>query len=230
MKKIHFLLVTALVWAFWDQANAQLLDPVSYQITDAPKQVKAGEIFSVTVRADIDGDWHLYSSLNDPDAGPYPTTFSSAGENLQIAGSVSESDARIVMDPNFNAELGWHSGEAHFTVPLAFDTTASGSNTITLDILYQVCDDKSCLPPKTKQVSAEVLVSGISESPFIGGANSGQNMFFSFYTFPSGIIGGLDGREWLFWLIISAGIFTLFLAAFNFRRESITTKKQGLIV
>lgn len=227
MKKIYLLLVTSMVWAFCDQANAQLLDPVNYQITDAPEQVKAGEIFSVTVRADIDGEWHLYSALNDPDAGPYPTTFSSAGENLQIAGTVSESDARIVMDPNFNAELGWHSGEAHFTVPLAFDTTASGSNTITLDILYQVCDDKSCLPPKTKQVSTEVLVSGISDTPFIGKANPGQNVFYSFYTFPSVIISGFNGREWLFWLFIASGALALFLAGFKIRRETIITKKQG---
>jgi len=227
MKKIYLLLAVALVWPFCDQANAQLLDPVNYQITDAPEQVKAGEIFSVTVRADIDGEWHLYSALNDPDAGPYPTTFSSVEENLNVAGTVSESDARIVMDPNFNAELGWHSGEAHFTVPLAFDTTASGSNTITLDILYQVCDDKSCLPPKTKQVSAEVLVSGISETPFIGHSNSDLNVFYSLYKSPSGMMSGLNGREWLFWLFISAVIFGLFLGRYIFRREPISTNKQA---
>jgi hypothetical protein len=152
-----------LFFLYCDTANAQLLDPVSYQITDSPEQVKAGEIFSVTVRAEIDGEWHLYSALNDPDAGPYPTTFSSGEQNLHVAGEISESDARIVLDPNFNAKLGWHSNDAQFIVPLAFDTTAAGSNTITLDILYQVCDDKSCLPPKTKQVSAEVLVSGVSD-------------------------------------------------------------------
>jgi|GEM_PF-1383833 len=226
MKKIYLLLTAALIFLYCDTANAQLLDPVSYQITDAPEQVKAGEKFSVIVRAEIDGDWHLYSALNDPDAGPYPTTFSSGEENLQIAGTVSESEVRIVLDPNFNAKLGWHSDEAHFTVPLAFDTTAAGNNTITLDILYQVCDDKSCLPPKTKQVSAEVLVSGISESPFIGGANSGKNILNSFYTFPSGIISSLNGVEWIFWLFFSAAALALALAVPNTRRETIKAKNR----
>lgn len=144
----------------------QLLDPVDYSITSVPEQVQAGEIFEVEVLADIEGEWHLYSVLNDPDAGPYPTTFSSAKNGMAIAGDVMESEATIQLDPNFNAELGWHSNEAHFTIPVAFREDLQGSRQLVLEVLYQVCDDRSCLPPKTKQVEAEVVVSGIAENPF----------------------------------------------------------------
>lgn len=144
----------------------QMLDPVSYTVTDAPKQVKGGEVFEITVKASIDGKWHLYSIANDPDAGPYPTQFSSSNPNMAIAGNVSESEPQIEMDPNFNAELGWHTKEATFTIPIAFKPDLSGSTMIDVEVLYQVCDDKSCLPPKTKSITHSISISGVADEPY----------------------------------------------------------------
>ena len=144
----------------------QLLDPVDYQITGHPETVAAGEVFNVTVEATIDGDWHLYSVLNDPDAGPYPTTFSSASNQMAVAGEVEESEAVIAFDPNFETELGWHSKGAEFTIPVAFRSELQGEQTILLEVLYQVCDDVSCLPPKTKQIESVVNLEGVSDSPY----------------------------------------------------------------
>lgn len=155
--------------------QAQTLDPVSYIISEAPEQVKAGEVFTVTVKADIEGKWHLYSINNDPDAGPYPTQFSSANDKLVIAGNIEESEATIVLDPNFNVELGWHSGEAVFSVPMAFGKDVFGSNMIDLEVLYQVCDDKSCLPPKTKSITHPIEVTDVAEEPYsIESSGSGK--------------------------------------------------------
>jgi len=192
------------------QAHAQLFDPVIYHITKAPDQVKAGERFKVTVQAKIEGDWHLYSALNDPDAGPYPTTFSSAADRLVIAGDISETEPRIVLDPNFNTELGWHSQEAFFTIPVAFDTAAQGNKWVSLDILYQVCDDRSCLPPKTKQVTTAITVAGLADVPFIINNTSGKGFFYSLYRSPTALVSVLENREWIFWLIAIFGVFTLF--------------------
>jgi thiol:disulfide interchange protein DsbD len=146
----------------------QMLDPVSYSVTDAPEQVKAGEVFEITIEASIDGDWHLYSVANDPDAGPYPTQFSSANPVMTVAGEVEETEPVVEMDPNFNTELGWHTNEATFTVPAAFRADASGSTMIDLEVLYQVCDDKSCLPPKTKSITQSITISGVADKPFQG--------------------------------------------------------------
>lgn len=146
--------------------QGQMLDPVSYEVIDAPDQVQAGEVFEITVNATIEGEWHLYSIANDPDAGPYPTQFSSADQKLAIAGSTEESEPSIEMDPNFNAELGWHTGSATFTIPLAFKEELSGANEISLEVLYQVCDDKSCLPPKTKAITHTIDISGVADDPY----------------------------------------------------------------
>lgn len=145
---------------------AQLLDPVDYTLAEAPDTVSAGEVFNVTVDASIEGEWHLYSILNDPDAGPYPTQFSTPSFDMAIAGDVRESEAVIAFDPNFNTDLGWHSNSALFTIPVAFRPSLRGSQTILLEVLYQVCDDVSCLPPKTKQIEGEVVLAGVADNPF----------------------------------------------------------------
>ena len=152
--------------------QAQMLDPVSYSVTEAPDNVKAGEVFEVTVQASIDGNWHLYSIANDPDAGPYPTKFSSANPRLAIADSVRESEPKIEMDPNFDAMLGWHSENATFTIPLAFQKDVSGTSMIDLEVRYQVCDDKSCLPPTTKSITKSIAISGVADSPYQGFENT----------------------------------------------------------
>lgn len=150
---------------FFIQAQ-QMLDPVSYTLSEVPEEVEAGAVFEVTVQASIEGEWHLYSIANDPDAGPYPTQFSSANPQMGVAGEVGESEPSIEMDPNFDAELGWHTGEATFTIPVAFKPDTEGSEMIDLEVLYQVCDDSSCLPPKTKSITRSITVSGVADEPY----------------------------------------------------------------
>jgi thiol:disulfide interchange protein DsbD len=146
----------------------QMLDPVSYEVIEAPEQIAAGAPFDITVKATIDGKWHLYSIANDPDAGPYPTQFSSRNPAMAIAGDVAESEPSIEFDPNFETELGWHTSEATFTIPVAFRPETEGSTMIDIEVLYQVCDDKSCLPPKRKSITQSITISGVAESPYTG--------------------------------------------------------------
>ncbi len=173
--------------------SAQIPDPVKYQVTESPEQVEAGAIFNVVIEASIEGDWHLYSVLNDPDAGPFPTEFSANSPNFVIAGEVTESEADIEFDPNFEAELGWHSSFARFTVPVAIKTDQEGTQTLDISVFYQVCDDRVCLPPKTKSIIASVEVIGVAAEPFEGAfpgeetsiesgsaANLASDGFFSF--------------------------------------------------
>ncbi|TYP95582.1 Thiol:disulfide interchange protein DsbD [Fodinibius salinus] len=157
--------------------QGQMMDPVSYSVIEAPEQVAAGEVFDITIEANINGKWHLYSIANDPDAGPYPTKFSSVSDKMAIAGNPTESEPAIEMDPNFNVELGWHTGEATFTIPIAFRKNVSGSAEVDLEVLYQVCDDEKCLPPQTKSITHSVNVSGVADMPYqkFGGVESANS-------------------------------------------------------
>lgn len=175
MKKLIFLTGIAL-WALSPFfVYGQLLDPVDYAIIEAPDTVRAAETFEVTVEASIDDNWHLYSILNDLDAGPFPTQFSTPLSTMSIEGVVSETEATIAYDPNFDSDLGWHSNTAQFKIPVRIDERVQGTQPIKLEVLYQVCDDRSCLPPKTKQVEGEVVVlAGVSDSPFTNNLDSNE--------------------------------------------------------
>ncbi len=172
MKKIIFFLGIALYVLSPFFVFGQLLDPVSYTLTEAPDTVEAGKVFEVTVEATIDENWHLYSILNAPDLGPYPTQFSTPHSEMSIIGDIKESKAKIAYDPNFETDLGWHSNSAHFKIPIAFRNNLQGEQSILLEVLYQVCDDRSCLPPKTKEIKGEVYLAGVSDSPFVSNLDS----------------------------------------------------------
>ncbi|MDZ7771782.1 MAG: cytochrome c biogenesis protein CcdA [Balneolaceae bacterium] len=150
--------------------EAQIPSPVSFEVTSAPETVRAGESFEVTVQATIEGNWHLYSVNIPPDAGPYPTAFTSASSQMVLTDSVRESEAVIEYDPNFETELGWHSEEATFTIPVAFrpNSQSEGSNTIRLQVRYQVCNDSSCLPPTTKEIAQPITVTDLAPEPWPG--------------------------------------------------------------
>ncbi|MEX0647580.1 MAG: cytochrome c biogenesis protein CcdA [Balneolaceae bacterium] len=187
----------------------QLLDPVDYNTVSHPETVQAGEVFDVVIEASIEGEWHLYSAHNDPDAGPFPTSFSSASSEMAIAGDVEESEAVIAFDPNFNTELGWHSKQAQFTIPVAFRAELEGEQQISIEILYQVCDDKSCLPPKTKQVESSVLLAGIADTPFSDFEEITAEPAEEVYALTSEA--GLPSDSiWAFlWLAVTAGLAAL---------------------
>jgi len=142
---------------------AQIPDPVKYEVTEIPDTVKAGEVFEIIIEASIEGKWHLYSVLNDPDAGPYPTEFSAKSPNFVLAGKTSETKADIEFDPNFEAELGWHTSYASFTIPVAVKSELQGKQTLDIEVYYQVCDDRVCLPPKRKSIIAGVFVEGVAD-------------------------------------------------------------------
>jgi len=176
--------------------QAQMLDPVSFTLESEsiPLQVESGKPFTLTVKASIDDNWHLYSILNHPDSGPIPTTFSSAADRMIIAGDIKESEAEIAFDPNFNTELGWHSQSALFQVPVAVDAPPGTDFQVDLQVYYQVCDDTSCIPPKLKTVSA--LIS-LTES-----LNSDTEIDFTSGDFGQGTRTGMapaapGGLSWL---------------------------------
>jgi len=185
----------------------EFTDPVSFSVSDTPQTVKAGEVFTVTINAAIEGEkWHLYSAKNDPDAGPYPTQFTAKSGNFVIAGEVDETKADIEYDPNFEVELGWHTLDAAFYVPVAVKQDLSGEQQLDIEVLYQVCDDRVCLPPTRKILSTVVQVSGVADQPFEGGviANDDENAANT-----GGSSDWSSGIFSFFWLAMTAGFAAL---------------------
>ncbi|MBU94372.1 MAG: hypothetical protein CL669_02130 [Balneola sp.] len=165
--KDFILLTLFLGLVLFGNINAQIPDPVKFSIVSVPDTVMAGEPFEIELNANIEGDWHLYSVLNDPEAGPFPTDFSANSPNFFFTEEVKESKADIEFDPNFGTDLGWHSTFAQFTLPVSIFVTKLGTQILDIEAFYQVCDDRVCLPPTSKSIIATIYVSGVVDNPLL---------------------------------------------------------------
>lgn len=138
--------------------NAQNIpSPVTFSLAQTSYKAATGDTVLVTVEAEIEEPWHLYSVLIEGD-GPIPTSFSIKSAGAKMAGAVQESKAVRSFDPNFNIEVGWHSEQATFVVPVVF--TQPDSRELTIAVRYMACDDKSCQPPRTIMLTAAVELTG----------------------------------------------------------------------
>src|SRR5579872_5278841 len=140
MKRVLVLVASAL-------ALAAPPDPVAWKLEGVPaKAVKAGERFSVKLAAQIQDGWHLYSMKEVPD-GPIPTRIWLAdGQPLQLAGQVKAPPPEVIQDPSFNMEVEEYEHAAEFTLPLR---ATGAAQKVTINVSYQSCNNRLCLPPKT---------------------------------------------------------------------------------
>lgn len=134
-------------------------DPVAWQIENPPAKVKAGARFDLKLVARIEEGWHLYS-MKPADEGPIPTRIWLAeGQPLALAAAIRAPEPEKVQDPSFGMEVELYEGEAEFTLPLRVAATApQGPLTVVVNVSYQSCNNKICLPPKTVRIEAAVVV------------------------------------------------------------------------
>ena len=135
-------------------------DPVSWKLAGAPaKGVKAGARFTVSLTAQVQEGWHLYS-MKHLDDGPIATRIWLAdGQPFQLADAIKASPPETLQDPNFNMEVQQYEGTATFTLPLKVAPgTAAGAQTLVVNASYQSCNNKLCLPPKTVKAELPITV------------------------------------------------------------------------
>src|SRR5215204_1018625 len=145
-------------------------NPVSWSLeSDARgKSLKSGEAFKAKLKAAIEGEWHLYA-VEQPEGGPFPTKITIA-DNLPFAldGKPSSPAPITRFDPNFKIDTKFFAKSAEFNLPLKTSADANGDD-LAVNVRYQVCDDKSCLPPRTVKVSfsgvEDVKKSALASAP-----------------------------------------------------------------
>ena len=125
-------LMTTLAWA---QPQAVTWS-TSYENTD--------EHTVITVHAEIEEGWHLYSQNLD-EGGPIPTSFVLEDDSsFTIVGGWTEGEPHVEFDPNFDMDLAYFSDSADFTIKL-FPTEKEF--TVKGELEFMVCNDEMCLPP-----------------------------------------------------------------------------------
>ena len=96
--------------------------------------------YDVIITATIEEKWHLYAT-EMPEDGPLPTEFSF--QDATSIGSLTHSELITGYDPIFKMELSYFDNRATFYQTLIVaDKTLQD---ITVDLIYQACDDKLCI-------------------------------------------------------------------------------------
>ncbi len=135
---------------------AQVEDPVKWNFSvDNVNGQEAELVFS----ADIDYPWHLYSA-HLPAGGPIATKpWYDESDAYTLVGDIVESPkAKIKFDAGFQMDVGTLAGKAEFRQKVNFKN--AGTQTVSGEIEFQVCDDEVCLPPKSVSFAFEVKLEG----------------------------------------------------------------------
>lgn len=105
------------------------------------------------LKATCEEGWHIYALQLAQDDGPIPTAIRVGASDSYAAGAVSGPVPQVAYDPNFGMDLRFHS-EAVFVVPV--ERLKDGPLTLTGEVEYMACNEKTCLPPKVLPFSITV--------------------------------------------------------------------------
>ncbi len=135
---------------------AQVEDPVKWTFSvDNVIGQEAELVFS----AEIDYPWHLYSA-HLPEGGPIATKpWYDESDNYTLVDEIVESPKpKVKFDAGFQMDVGTLAGKAEFRQKVKFKD--AGTQTVSGEIEFQVCDDEVCLPPKSVSFAFEVKLEG----------------------------------------------------------------------
>jgi len=135
---------------------SQVENPVKWKFsTDKVSGQEAELVFT----ASIDYPWHLYSA-HLPEGGPIATKpwYDESDKYTLEDGIVESPKAKVKFDAGFQMDVGTLSGKAEFRQKVKFKD--GGTQTVSGEIEFQVCDDEVCLPPMTVPFAFEVKLEG----------------------------------------------------------------------
>lgn len=125
------------------------------------RPVKAGQKVAAVLDASIEPGWHVYS-ITQPPGGPSRTQISiPPNQMVKLADKIIGPKPQSVYDSTFSMQVESYKEAASFRLPLAVRADAKpGATESTLDVRFQACSDRLCLPPATKHVPLNVTIAG----------------------------------------------------------------------
>ncbi len=157
-----FMLVLA---ASFSAVNAQLMNPVKWNVTTAMTGDAKGE---VVMTATVEPGWHVYSYDVDPEIGPTPLELNwTSLQGVKLTGKLkADKTPHKEFDSMFEAELSWWTGTVTLKQP--FEATAPDF-AIDLTLRYSACNDQNCIPP-TKETfnlkgTAKIAAAKVADTP-----------------------------------------------------------------
>lgn len=146
--------------------NAAAQTPVHWSLKVSPAGPLApGSTLTATATAEIDAGWHVYALTQGP-GGPHALEVSvQKSPVFALGGRPTSPPPTKAFDPNFNMETEFHEGSAVITIPIAIAKNASGGPaTLNVDMSFQTCNERLCLPPAAETLTAKLVVLGPASS------------------------------------------------------------------
>lgn len=135
--------------------------PVKWSLSLEPEagSVVAGGSLKAVVTAKIDEGWHVYAP-DEANSGPRPVTVNvSTNPVFSEAGKLDAPEAEREMDEAFGQITASYTHEAIFRLPVTVAAGApAGVHPLKLEITFQACDGRMCLPAKVVRLEANVTV------------------------------------------------------------------------
>lgn len=152
-------------WALQSRAQEGAPQPVQWSAKFAsPASVlHPGSKVTLNLTATINSGWHVYAVSQPPDSPVIATDISvPSGQPLALSGNVGAPQAISRMDPTIGKQTDFYENSAVFTLPLKVEKKArAGKHSFEVDVRFQACSDRLCLPPRTEKIETPVsIVSG----------------------------------------------------------------------
>lgn len=150
MKPVFLLLLTAFIAS---TSFSQSLNPVSWSFSS--KKITDKE-YELQLVATIQPGWHLYSQSQPDDAIAIPTAFSfNKNPLVLLAGKVKEAGKlEKFVDKDLGVSANQYSNKVVFTQRV--QKRGKVKTAVTGVVVFQTCDDKKCLPPKTVNFTVSI--------------------------------------------------------------------------
>ncbi len=154
-------LLLSLLIATLGAVDATAQTVVRWRASVAPEaRVEPGGTVEVTLDATIDAGWKLYA-LTQEGVGPQALAITVPDDSVvSLAGGVIGPLPFSAFDANFNIDTQYHTETATFYVPVALAAAAAGRVPVPVEVTWQTCTDRYCLPPATERLTLTVLVPG----------------------------------------------------------------------
>lgn len=142
--------------------HAAAQTPVHWSMAVTPTgPVAPGSKITATATAEIEAGWHVYALTQGP-GGPHALEVTVQKSPVFSLGSPATSAPPTkAFDPNFNMETEFHEERLVVTVPIVVAKTAGGGPaSLKVDMSFQTCNERLCLPPTTETLTARVTITG----------------------------------------------------------------------
>ena len=149
-----------LVFSGGSRTFSQTSTPVQWTLTASTRDrlpLHVGATAVAHLHGQIQHGWHVYA-LDQGLGGPVSMRILIPGHQpFAIYGDITASKPKRAFDPNLNIETRFYEGEATFAIPIkATRPPSDGSLNVSVDVLYQACNDRMCLPPRTAHLASAV--------------------------------------------------------------------------